>query len=286
MKTKFFLAFAFLVVASVLTSCGDKDEPVDDGQWIDPVFARYLEKNGYIKDASIVTPVEVSDITDLYIDSNDIITSLKGIEYFISLKVLHCCYCEHVTSLNLSKNTQLTILRCYGNQLKALNINGCTKLEELYCWENQLTQLDLSKNTHLTDLWCSENQLRALNINGCTQLEELSCGGNQLTQLDVSKNAQLTDLGCDGNQLTKLDISKNAQLARLYCDSNQLTQLDISQNTALKSFSCLDNPGANGLFRVKAWFDNSNVPSTITNDPYYASSWTYNGSTVTIDYYK
>jgi hypothetical protein len=103
-------------------------------------------------------------------------------------------------SLDLSKNTALSELNCFG----------CTGL----------TSLDLSKNTALNALYCS----------GCTGL----------TSLDLSKNTALSVLNCsDCTGLTSLDLSKNTALNALYCsDCTGLTSLDLSKNTALSVLNC------------------------------------------------
>ena len=149
------------------------------------------------------------------------ISNFKGIEAFTALTELYCYEFLDVaienplTSLDVSKNTALTRLDCWGIQLTSLDVSGASALTILYCHNNQLTSLDVSKNTALTIL---------------------GCGGNQLTSLDVSKNTALTDLDCWGNQLTSLDISKNTALTDLDCRDNQLTSLDVSKNKALTDY--------------------------------------------------
>ena len=141
--------------------------------------------------------------------------------------------------------TALTQLRCQNNQLSSINVSKNTALTELRCdkqsYKNPLTSLDVSKNTALTQLFCFENQLTSLDVSQNTALTTLNCMDNQLTSLDVSQNTALTYLGCMVNQLTSLDISKNTALTRLYCSSNQLKSLDVSKNTALTDLYCWDN---------------------------------------------
>ncbi|MDE7410443.1 MAG: hypothetical protein K2M94_00180 [Paramuribaculum sp.] len=316
-------------------------------EWIDPEFAKELQKRGYIADAATVTPADVADITEIYVRCRDL-TSLRGIEYFTSLQKLYgdynglteldvsrntqlthlyctdnrltqldvsrntqlmSLYCafnqltqldvsrntqltyldcdwNQLTQLDVSRNTQLTKLFCTLNQLTQLDVSGATQLTSLYCAYNQLTQLDVSRNTQLAELNCSDNKLTQLDVSGATQLTYLGCSDNKLTQLDVSGATQLTDLGCSDNQLTQLDVSRNTQLTWLDCCYNELTQLDVSNNTQLEILRCYGNPGADGQFRVKAWFDNYSIPTSITNDSDYKSSWLYNGKTVSIYYYK
>lgn len=238
MKTKLFLALALIVGVSIFSACGNNDEP-GDGQWIDPVFARYLEKNGYIKDAVVVTPIEVSGITDLEI-SSDVITSLKGIEYFTSLIELKVSYCDRLNNIDLSRNKLLEVIYCFNNDnLSSINVNGCTELITLECWCNNLSQLNVTNNT---------------------KLEKLDCQYNNLSQLNLGNNIKLKNLDCT---------------------YNNLTQLDISKNTDLKYFTCRLNPGKNGEFRVKAWFDDiKDAPFYVHHDYWGDSQWKYIGGEI------
>ena len=108
-------------------------------------------------------------------------------------------------------------------------------------------------------------------------LEVLSCYSNRLVSLDVSSCTELTRLFCYSNQLTSLDVSNNTKLTWLSCYSNQLASLDVSHNTKLTTLYYEDNPG-NGvsIFPVTAWFDDSDIPSFISQ-----ASWTYDGNTIT-----
>ena len=118
-------------------------------------------------------------------------------------------------------------------------------------------------------------------MTGNTALTYLGCGYNQLTELDVTGNTALTYLYCSNNQLTELDVTMNTALTELSCDDNQLTKLDISNNQNLSLFRCIGNPGENGVFRVKVWPSFGEVP-----EGFGSGSYNYNGSTVTIEYWK
>ena len=165
------------------------------------------------------------------------ISDLTGISHFTALKSLKC-FNNQLTALDVSKNTALTYLDCDYNQLTALDVSKNVALTKLHCWGNSLTKLDVSKNTALTSLDCGANQLTTLDVSKNTALTYLDCRSNQLTALDVSKNTALTDLACRSNQLTALDVSKNTVLTYLNCYANQLTALDVSKNTALTYLDC------------------------------------------------
>ena len=142
MKTKY-LKLPFILAIYLCFSCS-KDEFIDEEfiditSTFDSVFAKELQARGYIPDANRIYAKDVADITELDVsgtyDAVGELTSLKGIEYFTSLKRLRCFY-NQLTSLDISNNTALTYL---------------------YCNSNQLTTLDVSNNTALTLLWCYDN---------------------------------------------------------------------------------------------------------------------------------
>ena len=132
-------------------------------------------------------------------------------------------------------------LFCSNNHLTSLDVSKNTVLEQLDCRVNQLTNLDVSKNTTLTYLCCNNNQLINLDVTKNSALKILGCSNNQLTSLDVSKNTMLESLHCDNNPLTSLDVSNNTALITLECFNNQLASLDVSKNITLTKLWCINN---------------------------------------------
>ena len=86
---------------------------------------------------------------------------------------------NHLTSLDVSKNTALTYLECRFSKLTSLDVSKNTKLLRLICQGNELTSLDVSKNVALTGLDCSLNTLKKLDLSNNISLTRLSCAGNQ-----------------------------------------------------------------------------------------------------------
>jgi Leucine-rich repeat (LRR) protein len=254
----------------------------------DPKFEEILIQKGYDTapvDGSVPT-FRINGVRDLSIWN---ITDLTGIQDFKALENLSCsnggdnvkltslnlskntalkylnCSYNNIATLDLSQNTALIELLCYGNpQLTTLNVSKNTALEKIYCFDNKLTTLDISKNVALKELNCSNNPLlttlnvsnnialKSLNYGNCSSLdpvdfsqsmalELLACNGTKLNNLDVSKIVSLKQLYCGGNSLTTLDISKNTALILVNCGKNLLTSLDISKNIALKNIYCTDN---------------------------------------------
>ncbi len=152
----------------------------------DPLFAQELEERGYIADADKITFAEVKGITELDVAGewneeavgyDGELTSLKGIEYFESLTIL-ICYHNQLKALDISKNTALIGISCGNNLLTTLDISNNIALEFLYCEDNQLAVLDVSKHTALTDLGCYRNRLTTLDVSKNTALKYLECQGN------------------------------------------------------------------------------------------------------------
>lgn len=140
----------------------------------------------------------IATITSLDVSSSNI-TDLTGIEDFVSLSQLYVMS-NKLTTLDLSKNPELTIIRCDANYtITSLNLSNNPKLNYLYCGDNKITSLDLSNLPELIELYCNSNQLSSLNLSANTKLENLYAYSNLLTALDLSKNTALINLYCYEN---------------------------------------------------------------------------------------
>ena len=229
--------FLFILMLSPMLASA-VDVKIDETTFPDSNFRNWVLSQEYGADG-VLTNEELENVTSLEINRLEI-HDLKGIEYFIALKVLNCMT-NKLTALDLSKNIALEKLECVGNRLTTINLLENSKLRLLSCVSNQLTTLDVSGCTELDTLACSGNQLTALNVSMNTKLISLECYGNQLSALNLSRNTALRRIHCNANKLTSLDVSKNTALTMLQCSSNLLTTLDVTKNSAITSLSCTDN---------------------------------------------
>ena len=101
-------------------------------------YSQYIE-NGYLDSQ------ECENIEYLYLNYSGI-GSLKGIEYFTSLKKLDCAG-NALTELNLNALPSLVELSCSYNALETLDVSKLEKLERLSCSDNKLTTLELGHKT-------------------------------------------------------------------------------------------------------------------------------------------
>lgn len=175
-------------------------------------------------------PIDHLTATLKVLNFNTCNVSYVDFSKFTKLEYVECQSNPWQGSLDFSKCTELTGLRCEEMGISNLNVSTCTKLQELYAYSNNLTGLDLSACSSLTQLYVSNNQLTALNISGCNALGVLYVYSNQLTSIDISNNKGLTDFFCSNNNLG--------------------SRLDISNNSALVNFSCTGN---DNLQQIKVW---------------------------------
>ena len=209
----------------------------------DSNFEQALIDLGYdnIIDGKVLT-TKIKSIISLEVAGKNI-SSLDGIQDFISLVVLECNN-NQLTSLDLSNNITLEVLNCDYNKLKKVDLSDNISLKKLSLRNCGLKKIDVSNNIQLEELYLDNygdlqlgqkgadflafyNTLKSLDVRQNTLLQILWCGSNKLTNLDVSQNILLKDLSCSYNQLTALNISKDPIFFEFDCSNNKLNSLEI-----------------------------------------------------------
>lgn len=139
------------------------------------------------------------------------------------------CSSNKLEQLNLSGNSQMRIVECNDNEnLTTLDVSSNPYLKILRCSNNNLSELDLSNNPDLEILNCNNNKLSELDLSNNKKLEKLYCANNLLKKLDVSNRPSLEEAICNDNQLVRLDINNNGKMSALYASNNQLTSLNLT----------------------------------------------------------
>lgn len=179
------------------------------------------------------SPSEIASAKWISCDNKEI-SNLKGIEFFTNIWLLECYY-NNLTTIDLSRNKNLSYINCHHNQLNELDVSGLPLLETFYCGHNALPSIDVSKNEKLEDFDCQDNHLDTLDVSQNKELVKLSCGTNNLTELDVRENKKLKELSCYESKLSNLDLRNQTELEVLKCWKNPLSVLDVSANTKLKT---------------------------------------------------
>ena len=149
---------------------------------------------------------------------------------------------------------------CSDNQLTSLDVSKLTNLRTLICGNNQLTSLDVSALTNLEWLNCSGNQLTSLDVSGLTNLERLLCHNNRLTSIDLTgldnlqhswsfngsnQTPALTLKGADDNYSVEIELNNPTELVSglsyfdgtLTSTSNTITTSPFAVETGNPNFT-------------------------------------------------
>jgi Leucine-rich repeat (LRR) protein len=189
-------------------------------------------------DGKVIT-YDISSITNLSVTSNSI-NSLTGIQDFVALKKL-ICYSNNLSSLDITKNINLTEINCTSNKLISLDVSKNMFLSWLACNLNKLTTLNLASNLSLDYLNCSQNNLSIIDVSNNLNLKKLYSSSNPITNLDLSTNTKLTNLHCSQNKLSTLNVDNNVLLKEIVCSFNNVVGINLSKNLALESLNCQYN---------------------------------------------
>lgn len=186
------------------------------------------DKNGRLsgKERATVTEMDVS---------NKNITSLKGIEFFKSIKNLNCSN-NMITSLDLTALSALETLDCSHNELVEFSTGDIlgisTSVKNLNLSYNKLEKFEtpgwLSTNT--IDL--SHNYLKKLSMKGCFYTT-LICNDNEMTELtDISPNVY-SETYCFDNLLENLSFGSSL-VKGVYAWNNSFKTIDLSSIGSLE----------------------------------------------------
>ena len=186
-----FVALIFFLINLPASPAWAGDVEINATNFPDATFRTYVSTEFDENNDATLSQEELDAVTNIDVRSKGI-TTLKGVEHFTNLRLLHCGS-NQLTSLNVSQNTRLENLYCSENQLIALDVSQNPNLEVLVCYKNQLTTLDVSQNTDLTDLDCSENKLTSLDYTNNVSLTNFK-GTDQTADIFVAQDALIFNL--------------------------------------------------------------------------------------------
>lgn len=185
--------------------------------WIDTIKAGRLER---LK----LTSLNPVNYTQIMLDSDE------GTEVVVYGEVIKFIAASTIHNLDVSNCKTLKVLSCVDCQgITSLDVTKNTELTELACGYCQLSSLDVSHNTALTLLMCDGNVISSLDLRNNTELVELSCPQNELSSLDVSHNHKLAYLDCIGNDLMLLDIQNTRMLQERHLFNQGMSNLTTLQ---------------------------------------------------------
>lgn len=206
-----------------------------------------------------------------YLDDDESIEDLKGIELFPNLSKLYCGD-SALTTLDISQNQNLTTVRVGGNNLTSITIGYQPYLSQLICSANELTSIDVTQCPMLRDFQCNSNKLTSLNVSQNPNLNILYVQQNELTNVDVSNNPNLIYFYCSNNHLTELNLSRNINLDELTAD--EIGDQWITENAYIKSNKIYINHS----FKDSTKLISSSLDTVVETDDGQTVAVAYNGS--------
>jgi len=175
---------------------------------------------------------------DIYVDATHANHALEqgDIDKIVDRKTVHCGSIRAIESMEgIQYFVALETLRVNNNKLTTIDLSKNVELTHLYLSYNRITSLDVSKNTKLEFLSIQWNLLTTLDLTKNVSLINLEVGGNQLTELDLSMLEGLTNLQANMNPLSELKMSEVAKpnITRLAVRSTNLGNIDLAGYTSL-----------------------------------------------------
>lgn len=208
--------------------CGETYVPDDN-------FEAFLEANGMgngIANDNAVTTSNITGRTTLTIAAQNI-SDLTGIEDFTALKFLNANN-NNITTVDLSKNTDLQTLLIASNPLSTIDVSSLTDLQTLGVGSTSLSSIDVSNNPDLLTLWAYSTNLTAIDVSNNLSLQVLHVANTNVSTLDVSANTGLLNLDISTTPIASLDLSTNVDITNLDVENaDNLTTLDLTNNPDL-----------------------------------------------------
>jgi Leucine-rich repeat (LRR) protein len=196
----------------------------------DSRFEQALIDRGYdfVLDGRIKT-APIANATTIEILNPMGIVSIRGIEAFPNLQRLRIIH-NQISSVDLSKNTNLTWVSFWDNKLTSIDVSSLSKLEYFGAGDNDIVTFDVSRNKNLIELDFGNTEGRA--GYGTTR---------GVTSIDITHNPNLQQLYMQNNRLTSLNLSGNPMIKGLWVHDNKIESLDCTRNPLLSWFLVWNN---------------------------------------------
>lgn len=206
----------------------------------DPNFRSYIS-SAFDKDKNGTLDADELLVARNIWCNNMNIKSLQGIEYITELRGLYCMD-NQISTMDLSKNQQITGIWCSGNLFTSLDFSSTPTLQWVYCYDCKLTSLNVAQNPEMSYIECNSNPLKKIDVSHNPVLEHLMCGDCELTELDLSHNPRMQHLDAFRNKFKTLDVTCCPLMKRLdVWDNPDLGSIDVSKCPGLQYYNCSNN---------------------------------------------
>ncbi len=133
-----------------------------------------------------------------------------------------------LTSINLTGCTSLKTLSAKTTKLGEINLTGLTALESLDLHAGSLTKITFGENGELGDIDLSNNKLSSVDFKGCPAVQYLSLNNNEFTEMHLKGLKELSSINLRYNKLTNFSIEDCPSLSSVVVSDNLLTSIDLT----------------------------------------------------------
>lgn len=133
-----------------------------------------------------------------------------------------------LTSINLTGCTSLVNFSAKTTKLNEINLTGLTALETLDLHAGSLTKITFGENSALYDIDLSNNKLSSIDLSGCPKVEYLSLNNNEFTEMALKGLKELSSINLRYNKLTNFSIEDCPSLSSVVVSDNLLTSADLT----------------------------------------------------------
>lgn len=248
---KLYLSIKILVFAFVLfISCTNNESEeflediyviIPDNKFEEKLIALGIDSDGIINQTVLKIDVANVERLDLSNTGANVITTLKGIDAFVSLKRLYASGNE-LTTIDLRSNNLLDTIHLGFNNLTSIKgLDAAKNLKWLSLSGNLFTEFTI-ENASINNILMSHNELVSFNVSNCPDLRSVLLNLNKIESLDFSNNPLLKTLIFSANKIETLNLDNNVNLEYIYGSSNLLTEFDVSKLNKLIDLRIDRNP--------------------------------------------
>ena len=245
---------------SFSTNCGDFVE-IPDPNFEQALIDLGIDSDGIVNEQILRT--DALAITGVLNVSYKNISDLTGIEAFVNITKL---YCQHnqISSIDLSNNSELTLLAIWNNQLSTIDLTSNFKFKDLYADNNSISSLTFAESNLIERINLRSNPISELDFSAFPNLFQVDIAYSNISSVDFTQNSALGEVYLSGLELESIDISKNLNLKAIDLSGNNVSVIDLSNNSGLSYFYASNCSLLSNLdFRNG---NNSNVTTFVVNN--------------------
>ena len=160
-------------------------------------------------------PVSLPNLRTLNLSNNSLMTSADDEPFVLGSY-------PALTTIDVSHN----------KQVKALDLTGCTKLENINISGNQFTTLDVAQAPDLQVLYATDNNIGSFDLGNNKALRTLNIAGNPVKELDLTVFPSLTTVDISRTGISRVTLTQASYLQEFKAAETNIEFIDFNGQQA------------------------------------------------------